>query len=443
MEARLREAEHARDELARRLAASTIGSNAERELRSAALNLMEDAVTARRAEQEEIDKRRRVEEELRDADRRKDEFLAMLAHELRRPLAPIRNSLNVLRHGAVDVETTRRLLSMMDKQVSHVVRLVDDLLEVSRITQGRVELRHEAMDLRTAVDRAIEASGPLINAAGHTLEVALPEGSLTLDADPVRIAQVLTNLLNNAAKYTPAGGRIWLSAERTRDEVVITVRDTGAGIPSTMLSKVFDLFTQVDRTYDRAHGGLGIGLTLARRLVEMHRGRIQARSEGPDRGSSFVVTLPAYEGSVPPPAPSMTSLAGDREWPRPGHLRRRVLVVEDNVDSAETLGMLLEMIGDEVTCVNDGVSALSAIQSFRPKVVLLDIGMPGMDGYEVARRARQMPEGKELALIALTGWGAREDRRRAKEAGFDHHLVKPVTLETLEALLARLTEDRG
>jgi signal transduction histidine kinase len=432
LEHRLCEAEGARDELLARLAALALGSAADRDLRRAALNLMEDAVEARRAERRENEERRRIEDELLQADRRKDEFLAMLAHELRGPLAPVRNSLGILRRGGVDQATTTRLLAMMDRQVSHMVRLVDDLLDVSRITRGRVELRRETVSVVDVVHRALEASEALIEESRHALDLTLPDEALLLDCDPVRIAQVLTNLLNNAAKYTSPGGRISLFAGRVGSDVEIRVRDTGAGIPAQMLPKVFDLFTQIDRTYDRAQGGLGIGLTLARSLVEMHQGRIQAESAGVEQGSTFTITLPlARESAVPAARSSRRDLGAVR-------VSRRILVVDDDSDTAETLSMLLELLGDEVSVANDGMAALAAVERVHPSVILLDIGMPGMDGYEVARRLRDLPGGSQLSLIALTGWGQREDRERSHGAGFDHHLVKPVALATLETLLASL-----
>lgn len=420
--------------LEQRLAVAETGSQADRATRRAALNLMEDALEARRVAQREIAERRRVEEELRQADQRKDEFLATLAHELRNPLSPIRNSLHLLRLAGTGSGATECVHEMMERQVNHIVRLVDDLMEVSRITRGRIDLRKEPVELATVVRSAVETSRPLIEAAGHQLDISLPTESLVLDADPVRLAQVLTNLLNNAAKYTGKGGQIWLNAWRERSSVVVTVRDNGEGIPADMLPRVFDLFTQVDRTSTRAQGGLGIGLTLVRSLVHLHGGSVEVRSEGPGLGTEFVVRLPlAMEG----PAPRTPNRCGDQ----PTSLApRRILVVDDNHDAATSLGMALKFLGADVHTANDGQAALDAIQTYRPSAVLLDIGMPGMDGLEVARRARQRPEGHDLTLIAMTGWGQEEDRRRSKEAGFDHHLVKPVEFGTLQALLAALPQ---
>jgi CheY-like chemotaxis protein/two-component sensor histidine kinase len=309
---------------------------------------------------------------------------------------------------------------MMERQVNHMVRLVDDLMEVSRITSGKIELRKEQVELGAVVRSAVETSRPLIDAAHHQLAISLPTEPLTLEGDPVRLAQVLSNLLNNAAKYTTEWGQIWLTARRERSSVVVSVRDNGMGIPVEMLSKVFDLFTQVDRIYSRAQGGLGIGLTLVRSLVEMHGGNVEARSAGPGQGSEFLVRLPlamrrrgAFEQSRTEGGTAATA-------------SRRILVVDDNRDSADSLGMLLKFLGAEVCIANDGPAALEALETYQPSVVFLDIGMPGMDGYEVARRARQWCEDREVTLIALTGWGQEEDLRRSKEAGIDHHLVKPL-----------------
>jgi signal transduction histidine kinase len=367
----------------------------------------------------------------KEADRRKDEFLATLAHELRTPLAPIRNSVHILRMAGGDPGTAERVYDMMERQVNHMVRLVDDLMEVSRITRGKIELRREQVDLAAVVRSALETSNPLIEAARHQLTVSLPDEPLILNADLVRLAQVLANLLNNAAKYTPEGGRIWLTARRAGSNAEISIRDTGAGIPAEVLPKVFDLFMQVERTYSRAQGGLGIGLTLVRSLVSMHGGTVEARSDGPGRGSEFVVRLPLAAGRLAP-----HERDGDG---RPAAVApRRILVVDDNHDAADSLGMLLKFLGADVRTANDGPAALEAFKTYRPSVVLLDIGLPGMDGYEVARQARQQPESEDVTLIALTGWGQEEDRRRSREAGIDHHLIKPVDLGVLERLLANL-----
>jgi PAS domain S-box-containing protein len=382
----------------------------------------------------DISRQKQVEEELRAADQRKDEFLATLAHELRNPLAPIRNSLSVLRlaGGGPGVE---RVYDMMERQVDQMVRLVDDLLEVSRISRGKLALRRERVELGAVLRAAVETSRPLLEASRHRLEIELSDEPIALDADPVRLAQVFSNLLNNAAKYTDAGGRITLRARRTGDAAVIAVRDDGVGIPTDRLGEVFDLFQQVDGSAGRAQGGLGIGLTLVRRLVELHGGRVEARSEGPGTGSEFVVTLPlageAERADAGGDAPAASP-------PERLHGPHRVLVVDDNVDAGESLELLLRVLGVEAQLVHDGEAALEALDGFEPAMVLLDLGMPGMDGYEVARRIRERrPEGRPL-VIALTGWGQPEDRRRTREAGFDDHLVKPVGLGVLQSLLAVL-----
>jgi CheY-like chemotaxis protein len=365
---------------------------------------------------------------LHDADRRKDEFLATLAHELRNPLAPIRNALHILRLSHESDPAAEQVCEMMERQVGHLVRLVDDLMEVSRITRGQVELRLEPVELAAVIRSAVEASRPLIEASRHQLAIALPTEPLIIQGDSVRLSQVIANLLNNAAKYMDEGGQIWLTAKRQGDSVVISVRDTGIGIPAEMLPHIFKMFTQVDRSKRQAQGGLGIGLTLVRTLVEMHGGQVEVRSPGVDQGSEFVVRLPLSKETTVPN--KNVSAACPPVLPS-----RRVLVVDDNRDAAETMGLLLKLLGAEVRVVNDGPTALATIPSYRPTVVLLDIGMPGMDGYEVARRIREQPEGRDLMLIALTGWGQEKDRHRTSQAGFDHHLIKPADMSALESLL--------
>lgn len=382
----------------------------------------------------DITDRKQVEEALRDADRRKDEFLATLAHELRNPLAPIRNSLHILRLSGDSDPSTRRVCEMMERQVGHLARLVDDLMEVSRITRGKIELRMEPVELAAVVCSAVEASRPLIEAARHQLAISLPTEPMMIKGDPVRLSQIFSNLLNNAAKYMDEGGQIWLTARRQEGDVLVTVRDTGIGISAEMLPHIFKMFTQVDRSTRKSQGGLGIGLTLVRTLVEMHGGKVDARSLGVKQGSEFVVRLPLSEEarvSDPNSAQSPAALA-------PTH---RVLVVDDNRDAADSLGMLLRLMGAEVRVVNDGPSALQTMQMYRPTVVLLDIGMPGMDGYEVARRIRLKPEFRAVMLIALTGWGQEDDRRRTTLAGFDHHLLKPADINALESLLESARPD--
>jgi PAS domain S-box-containing protein len=379
----------------------------------------------------DITDRLRAEEALKEADRRKDEFLAMLAHELRNPLAPIRNALQILKMPRADHEAVRQAREMMERQVQYLVRLVDDLLDVSRIMRNRIELRKERLELATVFSRAIETTQPALDARGHELGVSLPAEPIPLEGDLVRLAQVVGNLLLNAAKYSDKASRIGLIGEQEEGEVVIRVRDSGVGIDPELLPCIFDLFTQADRSLARSQGGLGIGLALVKRLVEMHGGKVIASSPGPGRGSEFVVRLPVLS----PQRSSKTTGAGGEEVARAGPCRR-VLVVDDNVDAAESVAMLLRLLGHEVETAHDGHTAVEAVQSFRPEVVLLDIGLPGMNGFDVAKVLRAQPENRELVLVAVTGYGQDEDRRRSHEAGFDQHLVKPVSPTTLGNLLA-------
>jgi PAS domain S-box-containing protein len=377
---------------------------------------------------EDVTERRQAEHDLREADRRKDEFIATLAHELRNPLAPIRNSLHIVRMAGSQEPAIQRVAAMMERQVRHMVRMVDDLLEVSRISRGKIELRRERVSLAAVLRSAVDTSRPLIEAGGHDLRLDLPDESVAVDGDPVRLAQVFANLLNNSAKYTSMGGRIEVSVSLAEGAARICVKDNGEGIPPEMLDKVFHMFTQVDAG-SRAQGGLGIGLTLARTLVHLHGGTIDARSEGRGAGCEFLIRLPlAPEASTRPAAPAAPREANGK--------LRRVLVVDDNHDAADSLGMLLQFLGAETMTVHDGRSCLDAVQTFRPAVVLLDVGMPGMSGLEVARRLREDPGLRETTLVALTGWGQRDDRRRTREAGFDYHLVKPADLATLQSILA-------
>jgi PAS domain S-box-containing protein len=368
---------------------------------------------------------------VREADRRKDDFLAMLAHELRNPLAPIRNAVEVARLVGVADAKLQWAREVIDRQVTHLSRLVDDLLDVSRITRGKIQIQLQPVEVAAIVARAVETSRPLIEARRHELTVAVPPYPIEIEADLTRLAQIIANLLNNAAKYTDEGGRIWLTVERQGDEVLFRVRDTGIGIPADMLAKVFELFTQVDRSLDRSQGGLGIGLTLVRTLTEMHKGRVEAFSDGPGRGSEFVVRLPVLR-CRPLPRPS-------REKTIPGAVanaaRRRILVVDDNVDAAESLALLLQIGGHEVRTAHDGPAVLDLAKAYLPEVIFLDIGLPGMDGYEIAKRLRQQGETAGALLVAVTGYGQEEDRRRSQEAGFDHHLTKPVNPQDLQSLL--------
>ena len=376
----------------------------------------------------------RLYEAVREADRRKDEFLAMLAHELRNPLAPIRNALHILGMPEANSGILAQARGMMERQIEQLIRLVDDLLDVSRIMRGKIELRKHPVELKEIVQRAVETSRPVIDAQRHEFQVSLPAEPVWLEADAIRLAQAVSNLLNNAAKYTEPGGRIWLEAERQGGRLELRVRDTGIGIEPDALAQVFELFVQAERGRNHAQGGLGIGLTLVRQLVELHGGTIEARSAGMAQGCEFVVRLPimanAPESSPAPSSAANAEPGGNAARPR------RILVVDDNVDAAKTLAMLLKFKKQDVQVVHDGPAALSLASSYRPDVVLLDIGMPGMDGYEVARRLRNYPELGNVLLVALTGWGQEEDQRRSRDAGFDVHLVKPIRLEMVERLLA-------
>jgi PAS domain S-box-containing protein len=371
-----------------------------------------------------------AEEALREADRRKDEFLATLAHELRNPLAPISNAVQLMRRPDGRRQSDR-VVEMVGRQVRQMVRLVDDLMEVSRITRGKIDLKLERVPFAEIVHSAVETSQPLIDRAGHQLAVALPDELLVVEADRVRLTQVFSNLLNNAAKYTDTGGRIWFDVRRDDGQVVASVRDTGIGIPAGALPRVFDMFAQAHRSAGRGQGGLGIGLTMVRSLVEMHHGSVEAHSAGVDRGSEFVVRLPLA------PAAEQVSDAPQLGQARPAapFHGQRILVVDDNRDAADTLGLLLEADGAEVRVVYDGRAALAMAESFQPTSVLLDIGMPGMDGYEVARRLRQDERFATLRIVALTGWGQDADRRQTRNRGFSHHLTKPVSIEELHTIL--------
>ena len=370
---------------------------------------------------------------LEDADRRKDEFLAMLAHELRNPLAPIRNSVQILRFtgggGAVG-----KLTEIMDRQVTHMARLVDDLLEISRITRGKVDLRKEPTSLAAVIEAAIETSRPLIESGNHDLRVHLPTGDIVLEADAMRLAQVFANLLNNSAKYTEPGGAIAIEARCERDTVAVEVSDTGIGISKALLPHVFDMFSQAESAHRHVHGGLGIGLTLVRSLVQMHGGTVEASSDGAGKGSVFTVRLPvgASSESRSPSVPVVEL----RKITAP----MRILVVDDNVDAADSLGMLLRVLGAEIEIARNGREALQACETYRPVLAFLDLGMPEMDGYEVARRIRAMPFGRFVTLVALSGWGRGTDRIRAVSAGFDHHLIKPADLEALRRVLTTVTD---
>ena len=380
---------------------------------------------------QDVTERKRTEEELQNADRRKDEFLALLAHELRNPLAPIRTGLEVMRLSGETPPSLQGVRSMMERQVGQMVRLIDDLLDVSRIASGKIELRRVATSLTELLQTSIEVHRPTIEAAGIQLTVDFPSQACVVDVDPTRFVQILSNVLHNASKFTPRGGRIRCSVAPLRagdvDRVAVTVSDTGVGISKDLLPTVFDMFTQADSPEQRVHGGLGIGLALARRLVEMHGGHITARSEGPGQGAAFTVTVPTCDSLAAGPP------AGAPEVPQ---LPCRVVIVDDNRDAAETMSMLVTEMGGTARTAHDAVSGLAAVQELRPDIVFLDIGMPGMDGYEACRRIRQQPSDKPIFLIAVTGWGQSQDKKRALDAGFDAHLTKPVEPASLRRVLA-------
>ncbi len=378
--------------------------------------------------------RERLVGQLQDQDRRKDEFLATLAHELRNPLAPINNGLQIMRLAGV-TGRIEEAHAMMERQLTQLIRLVDDLLDVSRVTSGKLELRRGRVELKAIIDAAIETSRPVIEQAGHKLDVVVADDPIHVDGDATRLAQVVSNLLNNSAKYTPVGGLIKLTAHRENEMAVVCVADNGIGIPPNMVGKVFEMFAQVDRTLEKTTGGLGIGLSLVKGLVEMHGGTIEARSEGEGRGSQFIARLPVV--STAPREITESTL--DQS---PGSSRRRILVADDNVDSAESLGRLLELLGSDVRTANEGVQALQEAEAFQPDVILLDIGMPKMNGYEVCRRIRELPWGGSAYMVAMTGWGQEEDKRRSHEAGFDRHLVKPMNFEDIKNLLSSLKTSR-
>jgi signal transduction histidine kinase len=373
--------------------------------------------------------RERQAQALRENDRHKDEFLAMLAHELRNPLAAVNNAVTVLKMS--DDEESRNWASdVVERQVQQLVRLIDDLLDVSRITSGKIRLRKEFVDASSILDQAIESARPLIEERRHEFSVSVERGQLPLYADVTRVAQIILNLLTNAAKYTNRGGRIWLTAVREDKHITISIRDNGLGIPPEKLPEMFRLFSQGDRSLARSEGGLGIGLTIVRKLAEMHGGSVEAHSEGPGKGSEFIVHLPSARTPKKPlpkaPRGQLPAVGG-----------ARILVVDDNADTALGLVRLLSILGNEVSAVHDGPAAIESARTFRPHFVLLDIGLPGMDGYHVASALREDEALKNTVIIAVSGYGQEEDRRRSRAAGFDYHLVKPVDFESLTSLIGR------
>jgi signal transduction histidine kinase len=406
---------------------------------------LEQRVAERTADLEASTARlRQSEEALREADHRKDEFLATLAHELRNPLAPMRNAIRVLGLKGSPDPDLKWSREVIDRQLDHLTRLIDDLLDVSRITRNQLELRRETVELADIVRDAVESTRPLIDERGHKVIVTLPPDPVGVSADVIRLTQALINLLNNAARYTPPGGSVWLSVElvpsaflpsdqegRNDREVVIRVKDTGVGIAPEHLPRIFETFYQADRSLERTQGGLGIGLTLVRRLVEMHGGKVEVHSAGINQGSEFLIRLPVL-------AESATRTLPQEPVPHPEQpaAARRVLVVDDNHDSAASLALLLQLTGYEVKMAHDGLEAVEAAAKLLPQIVLLDIGMPNLNGYDAARKIREQAWGKDMVLIALTGWGQEQDRERTREAGFDAHLLKPVDHDALTKLLA-------
>jgi PAS domain S-box-containing protein len=381
----------------------------------------------------DITGRKRAEAALQESDRRKDEFIATLAHELRNPLAPIRNGLQIMKLAADDPELLEEARTMMDRQLDQMVHLVDDLLDVSRISRGKIRLKKERVLLTAAIRSALETTRPLVEAAGHRLTVNVPPEPIYVNGDSVRLSQIFSNLLNNAVKYTESSGCISLNVERRGDEVIIQVKDNGIGIPAPMISKVFEMFTQVDHLTDRSKGGLGIGLSIVGQLVEMHGGMIEAHSDGPGTGSEFTVRLPTVE--APRSQDPVTTVAA----PSVHEVRRRVLVVDDNRDAATSLASLLRLAGADIRTAHDGLQAIDVASTFRPDLILLDIGMPNMNGYETARQIRAQAWGGDVQIVALTGWGQSEDKRQAMAAGFNSHLVKPASAAVLQDLLRQLS----
>jgi PAS domain S-box-containing protein len=378
----------------------------------------------------DVTDRKLAEEQLREADRRKNEFLAILAHELRNPLAPLRNGLHILKLRSDADPTVSQTVSMMDRQMTHLVRLVDDLLDVSRITRGKLELRRRKVLLTEVLGHAVESSRAFIESHGHELIVDLRAGNLLVDGDPDRLAQVFSNLLLNAAKYTESGGCITLILDHENDEAVIAVQDNGIGIPAQALEQVFDMFSQVRSHEARGLEGLGIGLSLVRTLVQMHCGTVRAFSDGPGRGSRFTVCLPLAEGAV--------AVTGAAPHPAAQNRGQRVLVVDDNTDAAASLALLLEMEDYEVRTAADGEQAIEQARTFEPQIIFMDLAMPRLDGLEAARRIRSLPHGEHVRIVALTGWGQEADRQRTRDAGMDHHLIKPVSLDALQSVLGAL-----
>ncbi|MBI3547379.1 MAG: response regulator [Gammaproteobacteria bacterium] len=380
----------------------------------------------------DISERKRAEDMLRQADRNKNDFLAMLAHELRNPLAPIRNGLEIMQLAGNDAGMAAEARKMMERQIGNMVRLIDDLLDLSRVTQGKLELRKEKIDLRTVMQDALETSRPLIEELGHQLRVNMPGSALYVSADRSRLAQVFANLLNNSAKYTRTGGHIWLTVERQGTDAIVKVKDDGVGISPELLPRIFNLFTQADRSLEHSQNGLGIGLSIVRGLVEMHGGIVEASSAGPGEGSEFSVRLSTVM------SPALETASKQNEANDRAASKHRILVVDDNKDAAISLAMMLKIMDHETRTAHDGVEALETAENFLPNVVILDIGLPKLNGYDVCRQIRQQAWGKDMVMIAVTGWSQEEDKRQSKEAGFNFHMLKPVDPQALVKLLAGL-----
>ncbi|HEY4215023.1 MAG TPA: response regulator [Steroidobacteraceae bacterium] len=446
----LREANRSLEEANKRLAAANTNLQAEKTRELQALNLTlqranSELESANRSLQSEVAERVRIERALKEADRHKDEFLAMLAHELRNPLAPIYNAVQLMRRKPMADPQLIWSRDIIERQLAHLSRLVDDLLDVSRITRGKINLNKERTEIWALVGRAVETTQPLITERDHELTIDVIDDGLAVVGDPTRLTQALGNILSNAAKYTERGGRIVVSARRDGPEVDIRVVDNGEGIPGDLLPDIFNLFTQLDRTSGHAQGGLGIGLALVRKLVEMHGGSVTASSEGAGKGSEFRIRLPLDTQDVPaslsPGASRRSAASNDHEQSidvSGDRVKRRILLADDNNDALESLATLLQLGGHDVVTASNGALALECAERHRPEVMLLDIGMPLVDGYEVARRIRVQPWGQQITLVALTGWGQDSDRRRSREAGFDSHLVKPLDMDKLTELLERL-----
>ena len=427
---------HSTGERAGRQAGSSVLMHRPATIENLLETIVEERDQARHALEAAITERDRAHLALSDAERRKDEFLATLAHELRNPLAPIRSAVQIMRMAEGDQATTSAARAIIERQLKHLVRLIDDLMDVSRLTRGKLELRKERVDLATVLQIAIEINRPLLESKQQHVTVELPPEPLLVEADTARLAQVFANLLNNGAKYSDAWTDIAIQAMREGNQAVVKVRDRGVGVQVDMLERIFDMFTQVERPTPSPHDGLGVGLTLVKRLVELHGGTVSAYSEGPGSGSCFTVRLnllPTIDADAQPAPSADESPAGPP--------RARILVADDNYDAAQSLALMLGMDGHEVRTASDGLEALRVAEEFRPQLVLLDIGMPKLDGYETARRLRERPWSHATRLFALTGWGQEEDRERARQAGFDRHLVKPVDPDELTELLNQTLSD--